>query len=91
MNRVVGVICVLLALAALPAQAGSWRDFGGMHFDVQAQRQRPDGFQRPPPQRGFNGPERPPERRPDGRLTDEERRNLHRDLDRANREIYKGR
>ena len=80
-----------MALLAQPAAAGVGGEFGGLHFDVQAQRERSDGTQRPPPQRDLRSPERPPERRPDGRLTDEERRNLHRDLDRANREIYKGR
>ena len=56
------------------------------------QRQRPGQVQRPP-QQDFRRGERPPERdkRGDGRLTDEERRDLRRDLDRANREIYKGR
>lgn len=29
--------------------------------------------------------------RPRGQLTDEERRQLHRDLDKANRELYRGR
>jgi hypothetical protein len=87
---------VMLALAAVlsqPVAAAPWRDHGGMRFDVQAQqRQRPGGgYQRQQPQRDYRQPERQPERRPDGRLTDEERRNLHRDLDRANREIYKGR
>lgn len=65
------------------------------------QRQRPGDFQRQQPSRDYRNPEREfrnpdrdyrnPDRRPDGRLTDEERRNLHRDLDRANREIYRGR
>lgn len=91
MKFVACVIFALLGLATQLAAAAPWADFGGMRFDVQAQRQRSDGFQRPPPQRDMRGQERPPERRPDGRLTDEERRNLHRDLDRANREIYKGR
>jgi hypothetical protein len=91
MNDLVGAFVAILALTAQPAAAGSWGDWGGARFDVQAARQRPGGLQRPPPQREFRGSERPPERRPDGRLTDEERRNLHRDLDRANREIYKGR
>ena len=83
-------ILVMAAAAAQPAAAGPWRDFGGGWFEVQAQRQRPGGFQRPP-QRDFRR-EVPPERgqRGDGRLTEEERRDLHRDLDRANREIYKG-
>ena len=85
------VILAVLAAAQPAAAAGTWRDFAGGRFDVQAQRQRPGGFQRPP-QRDFRRPEQPPPRDPrrDGRLTDEERRELHRDLDRANREIYKG-
>ena len=87
------VVPMLTAALSLPAAAAPWRDHGGMRFDTQAQaqRQRPGGNQRQQPQREFRQPERQPERRPDGRLTDEERRNLHRDLDRANREIYKGR
>lgn len=77
---------------------------GGRQFDVQAPRQRQGGYERSQP-REFRQPERrdyrqpdrdyrQPERsdrRPDGRLTDDERRNLRRDLDRANREIYQGR
>jgi hypothetical protein len=57
----------------------------------QFQRAQPGQFQRQP-NPDFRRPERPPEQgqRPNGRLTDEERRDLHRDLDRANREIYKG-
>jgi hypothetical protein len=89
MKILVGVFLVLLTAAAQPAAAGPWRNFGGGRFDVQAQ--RPGEFQRPP-QRDFRSGERSPERdkRGDGRLTDEERRNLRRDIDRANREIYKG-
>ena len=80
---------------------------GGRHMDVQAQRQRSGGYDRQPPrefrqperQREFRQPEyqrdyRQPDRidrRAEGRMTDEERHNLRRDLDRANREIYKGR
>ncbi len=93
MKILMGVILALSAAMALPAAAAQWRNFGGPHFDVQSQqRQRPGGYQRQqPPQRDFRRPEQQPERRPDGRLTDQERRDLHRDLDRANREIYKGR
>ena len=84
-------VLVLSAAAAESALAAQWRNHGGPRFDVQApQRQRPGGYQRPP-QRDYRAPQPQPERRPDGRLTEEERRNLHRDLDRANREIYKGR
>ncbi len=92
MKTLIGVVLALLAVAAPPAAAGPWRDFGGGRFDVQAQRQRPGEFQRAPQQDLRRG-ERPPEgdKRGDGRLSDQERRDLRRDIDRANREIYKGR
>ena len=59
----------------------------------QRQFQRPPqrDFQRPEDSRDYRRPEQPPDRRRDGRLTEEERRDLHRDLDRASREIYQGR
>lgn len=92
MKILIGAMLVISAVAAQPAAAGPWHGYGGGRFDVQAQRQRPGGFQRPP-QRDFRRGERVPDqaKRGDGRMTDEERRELHRDLDRANREIYKGR
>ena len=92
MKILIGMILALLTAAVQPAAAAPRRDFGGGRFDVQAQRQRPGEFQRQP-QRDFRRSERPPERdhRRDGRLTDDERRALRRDIDRANREIYKGR
>ena len=92
MKILIGMILALLAVTARPAAAGPWRDFGGGRFNVQEQRQRPGEFQRQP-QRDFRRSERPPERdnRREGRLTDDERRALRRDIDRANREIYKRR
>lgn len=88
----IGLIVSALVLAGVttPSFAGPWGDFGGRSIQTQLQPPRHDRFQRPP-QRDFRRPEQPPERgqRGDGRLTDEERRGLHRDLDRANREIYK--
>lgn len=110
MKILISAILTLLVVMAQPA-AAQWRNHGGRHsdggrhFDVQAQRQRPGGYERQQPQRDFRQPERQrdfrqpdyqrdyrqPDRRPDGRMTDEERSNLRRDLDRANREIYKGR
>lgn len=98
------VLAVLAALAQ-PALAGPGRDLRGGLMPAQMQRAQPGQFQRQPgqfqrqpnqfqrqPNPDFRRPERPPEQaqRPNGRLTDEERRDLHRDLDRANREIYKG-
>ena len=90
------VLAAVLGVQSFAA-AAAWHGFGGGHFNTQSQwqRQRPNqggGFQRPP-QRDFRPPQRAPERPPygGGRMTDEDRRNLHRDLDRANRELYKGR
>jgi len=96
------VMMILMALVTAIQPAGAqWRhNGGGRHFEVQ-QGQRQGGYQggyqqRQPPQRDYRQPDyrrdyRQPDRRPDGRMTDEERSNLRRDLDRANREIYKGR
>lgn len=96
MKILIGAILTVMVAFAQPAAAGPWHGLTGGMFAVQAQRQPPGGFQRQPqpqPQRDFRRPERPPEhgQRSDGRLTEEERRALRRDIDRANREIYKGR
>jgi hypothetical protein len=85
----------LMALASPPVAAALWPESGGGLLTVQMQRPRPGGMDRQPP-RDMRRPEQPPQpaqgqQRPNGRLTDDERRDLHRDLDRANREIYKGR
>ena len=87
----VPVILVALATITQPSVAASRGEFGGERFRAQAERQRPDGMQRPP-HRDFRRAEQPPERdkRGEGRLTADERRELRRDIDRANREIYKG-
>jgi len=87
-----GAILVLTAVFALPAAADSWYIPGGGVLKVQAPHQRPGGMQRESrPQRDFRDNEMPPERgqRRGGRLTDDERRELRRDIDRADREIYK--
>jgi hypothetical protein len=92
MKILIGTILTVMAAFAQPAAAGPRHGLTGGTFAVQAQRQPPGGSQRQP-QRDFRRPEPPPERgqRSDGRLTEEERRALRRDIDRANREIYKGR
>ena len=94
MRMLISLIVVVLAAAAQPA-AAQWRHSGGHSYGVQAQ--HPGGFQRPQRdyrpdyrQPDYRQPERSYDRR-DGRMTDQERRDLRRDLDRANREIYKGR
>lgn len=82
--RLAMVVLVSAILHVAPASAGPW---GGLpaaqghpeRGDRGQQRQRENGQDR------FQRPERPQ------RLSDEERRDLHRDLDKARREIYKPR
>jgi hypothetical protein len=91
--KILFVISVLITLVSQSAWSAGWPASDGL-LRVQMQRQRPGGYERQAP-RDFRRPEQPPQpapgQRPNGRLTDDERRDLHRDLDRANREIYKGR
>lgn len=83
-----GLIVPMSSAFAQPSAAGPWRGLGSERFEIQAQ--RPGGIPRKR-QRDVQASEQPPERgrRPDRRLTEEERRELRRDLERANREIYK--
>jgi len=83
---------VLLVLAALLWQApvagarDSRQGFGlWLQSDNQQRKLRPD--RRPRDSRETREPRQ--DRRNRNRLTDEERRELHRDLDRAHREIYR--
>jgi len=85
------LLVVLFGTVIAMSQLAVAGPFGSGLLRVQMPNQRPGGHQPPPPQRDFRHPEQPPDRRPDGRMTDDERRALHRDLDRANRELYKGR
>ena len=86
-------LIAVIALAAgfvLPAAAASWGypDFG---YGVQAQKGR-NGQDRGQPPREFRpdrNVDRGGERRE--RLNEDERRALHRDLDKANRELYQRR
>ncbi len=88
MRTLIGLAALLAMMIAAPVMANGWRNGGGLH--VQTQRHQQDRFQRQP-QRDFRNPQQHPERPRDGRMTDQERRDLHRDLDRANRELYKDR
>ncbi|MCC7483512.1 MAG: hypothetical protein IT529_00855 [Burkholderiales bacterium] len=87
MNARAGLAMVVLSgmlLGSPLAHGQRWRqDFGP---GAQAQDQAKKGGE---PRGGREG--RPPARgeRHHGRLSDEDRRGLHQDLDRANREIYK--
>jgi len=83
------VAMVIAASAGLAAPAAA--AWGPPGFDLQAQGNRGRGQERAQPGRDSR-----PERRPDRedrreRLNDDERRALHRDLDKANRELYQRR
>jgi hypothetical protein len=90
---VAAVVAVLL-LAQPEAGAAAW-EYGPVAQGPERKpafkapdRRAPPRY--PPGQRGARpGPERPDGYA--GRLTEEERRNLRRDVDRANREIYRQR
>jgi hypothetical protein len=83
-GAMVGVLLSTLAFAAPPGRDGSGRG-------AQEPRGRQDdraAYQRNAPNQRRMEPA--PQRR-EGALTDEERQGLHRDLDKANREIYRRR
>ena len=76
------------------ADARDWRPGFGAGLQAQERQTQEQHMKKGPPgqfQRGreFRKNERDEHRK--GRLTEEERRELHRDLDRANREIYRPR
>jgi len=82
------VAWLLAALAALPASGAPW-DARRPGPDPQrggAQREDRSGQRGQPQDRRMER-----DGRRDGALSDEERRGLHRDLDRANRELYQRR
>lgn len=85
-----GVLLTAALLCAGPATAaGYWRD---LRTAAQGQPDRYDRSQ-PQRQRGYgrdDRPQRQEQQRPQ-RLSDEERRELHRDLDKARRELYRPR
>jgi hypothetical protein len=91
MKALILAISLMAVLASQPAVAALW-DYHGIALDVQAQKNRQGGG-REQGQRGRDArAERPPEadqRRE--RLNEDERRALHRDLDKANRELYRRR
>ena len=79
------VILACAALQAVPSAAAPWRE-------LRAAEGRPDRVDRSSPRdRNMDQPERFERQDRPQRLSDEERRSLHRDLDKARREIYKPR
>ena len=88
MKNLLTLIAAGLLLAQPVADARDFRPGGGPRMQAQDQFKR-GGAPRKPDRDRFQRAE--PEKRKPGRLTQEERRELHRDLDRANREIYRRR
>lgn len=79
------VLLAAVALQAGPVAAGPWRE-------LHAAQERPDRYDRGAQrQRDAGQPERNQRQERPQRLNDEERRGLHRDLDKARREIYRPR
>jgi hypothetical protein len=90
MKSFVFTVFLAAAIAGGSAMAAQW-EFAGFSPYAQAQRGRPGpgpgpGYDRGPDRSRDYRYERREERRE--RLTEDERRALHRDLDKANREIY---
>ncbi|MGE0557403.1 MAG: hypothetical protein AB7E73_13450 [Burkholderiales bacterium] len=84
----IGLAVFLMAwtvLQAGPTVAGPWRE-------LRAAQDRPERYERSQERRRETArPERTERHQRRDRLSDEERRGLHRDLDKARREIYKPR
>jgi hypothetical protein len=85
MRKLLPLIAAGLLLMQPAAEARDFRPGAGPRLQAQEQPGKRGG--------GSNKADRPQRVDPDkgktGRLTQEERRELHRDLDRANREIYR--
>ena len=84
-----GLLVMAVAGALILAPVAHARDRharSGAWLQAQGQSAKKDPK---PPQRGARDKRGERDKRQQGRLTDEERRGLHRDLDRANREIYR--
>lgn len=100
MKALLGALAIGIMAAAQPAAARPWSGGHAPILQAQDQRMYPRGQERRGQrdmrrdQRDMRREQRmPPERdeRAHGRLTDEERQELRRDIDKANREIYRRR
>ncbi len=83
-----GILLVTAWLGSGPAAAGPWRD-------LRMAQGQSDRYEQGSRQQREAGPDQRPERREHAerpkRLSEAERRELHRDLDKARREIYQPR
>lgn len=84
------LLVLIVACALLAPPFAHARDRGtGFRMQLQAQGGQPPKKHPGYPPRGEREKRPMPDKDHRGRLTHEERRELHRDLDRANREIYR--
>lgn len=86
MKRLLLVAATCALIAAPLAHARDWRSGFAPQLQLQEQPAKKPPGQHP---RGEQGKHGGPDKAHRGRLTQEERRELNRDLDRANREIYR--
>lgn len=89
MKRLLLLVVACALLVPPVAHARDWRTGFGAQVQAQGQpmKKAPGRFQ--PGDRGRQGGYDKGNQGNQGRLTQEERQKLHRDLDRANREIYR--
>ena len=96
MKALIAVLAVVFAVGATVPAATAAYGYPGFQFDVQGDKRRGGGGggqERGQPPRDFQQPRdfRPDRGERRERLNDDERRALHRDLDKANRELYQRR
>lgn len=85
MKRLLALVGLAVALSAQPVYSAPWDYRPGLQQQERRNAQRPPAPY-PPERRDQRAV---PQRDDRQRLTDEERRDLRRDLDRANRELYR--
>jgi hypothetical protein len=89
MKALILAIALATGMAAPPADA-AWR-YPSPQFDMQAQKGRQGGGQERAQEREARPNRRDEREDRRERMNDDERRALHRDLDKANRELYQPR
>jgi hypothetical protein len=86
MKAFILALALTLGFAAPPVLAASWGDAQAQKARHGREQGEPPRGRPVPPDRGVQG-----DQRRDQQLNEDERRALHRDLDKANRELYRRR
>jgi len=86
MKKLLAITAIVTLLLPALAEARDRRPDSGMRMQAQGQQAKKGPG---PMRRGESDKRGEHDKRHQNKLTDEERRGLHRDLDRANREIYR--